>query len=61
MQWRAAQFVKIDYSRDRSVIEMLDTLGWQSLETHRREAKLVLLFKMVHGFVGVPHEGQIYR
>ena len=48
IQRRAAQFVMSDYSRDNSVTEMLDTLGWQSLEI---EARLVLMFKVVHGLV----------
>ena len=49
--------MKSDYSRDSSVTELLDTVGWQSLETHRREARL--LFKVAHGLVVDLCEGHI--
>ena len=59
VQRRAARFVCSDYGRESSVTQMMNTLGWQPLATRRREARLVLLYKVVHGLVAVPHEGHI--
>ena len=61
VQRRAARFVTGDYSRYSSVTSMLNNLKWQSLESRRREARLSLLFKVVHGLVAVPHEGHISK
>ena len=61
VQRRAARFVKHDYGSDSSVTEMLQDLGWQTLENRRREARLALLFKVVHGLVAIPHEGHIKK
>jgi hypothetical protein len=59
VQRRAARFVMHNYSWESSVTEMMETLGWQSLEQRRREARLVLMYKVVHGLVAIPHQGHI--
>ena len=59
VQRRAARFVVGDYRRTSSVTDMLNNLGWQSLETRRREARLILMYKVIHGLVAVPHEDHI--
>ena len=59
VQRRAARFTTGDYSRTSSVTEMLDMLGWKCLEERRRDARLALMYKVVHGLVAVPHEGHI--
>ena len=56
---RAARFVTGIHSREASVTDMINKLGWQSLENRRREARLVLLYKVVHGLVAVPHQDHI--
>ena len=61
VQRRAARFVCGDFDRQSSVTEMLGSLGWQSLENRRREARLVMLFKVVHGLVAVPLEGHVEK
>ena len=61
VQRRAARFVKADYGRQSSVTNMMQGLGWQKLENRRREARLVLLYKVVHGLVAIPHKGHIEK
>ncbi len=56
VQRRAARWVKNDYKRDSSVTAMLEDLEWMTLEERRRFARLVMLYKLVHGVVGVPSE-----
>ena len=59
VQRQAARFVKNDYGWTSSVTQMLQDLEWQSLETRRREARLVLLYKVIHGLVAVPTDGHV--
>ncbi len=54
VQRRAARFVKNDYVYDSSVTTMLKELGWQDLQSRRKELRLALFFKIVHGLVAVP-------
>ena len=46
VQRRAARFILNDYDRHSSVTDMLATIGWESLESRRREARLCLLYKL---------------
>ena len=48
VQRRAARFVLDDYNRESSVTDMLSNIGWEILESRRKEARLCLLFKMYH-------------
>jgi hypothetical protein len=48
VQRRAARYVSNNYRRKASVATMLSNLGWQSLETRRKNARLVLLYKTHH-------------
>ena len=43
------RFILNDYDRHSSVTDMLTTIGWESLESRRREARLCLLYKLHHG------------
>ena len=61
MQCRAARFFSGNYVRDSDVTEMLETLGWQSLQDRRKEAWLIMLFKVVPGLVVVLPEDHIER
>ena len=56
IQRRAARFTKKDYARQSSVTQMLKDLEWQPLKDRRRDIRLTLLFRMVHGKVAVPVE-----
>jgi hypothetical protein len=59
VQRRAARFVMHNYSWESSVTEMMETLGWKPLEQRRREARLALMYKVVHELVAIPHQGHI--
>lgn len=54
VQRRAARWVMSDYSRTSSVTSMLHTLGWRSLQLRRADARLVLMYKIIHGLVAIP-------
>ena len=53
VQRRAARFVCRDYKRDSSVTEMMQKLGWQSLEQRRKLARLALMYKITMGKAAV--------
>ena len=46
---RSARFVKDDYRTTSSVTQMLQELGWQDLQSHRRDLRLALLYKVIMG------------
>lgn len=54
VQRRAARFTKGDYGTTSSVTAMLTELGWHQLADRRRDLRLALLYKIVHGHVAVP-------
>ena len=56
IQRRSARFVKRDYRTTSSVTQMLQELGWQDLQSCRRDLRLALLYKVVTGHVGVQPE-----
>ena len=47
VQRRAARWVTHDYSSYRSVTQMINTLGWRSLEQRRADARLLLFYNLV--------------
>ena len=49
MQRRAARFVVGNFRRRSSVTEMLKRLGWSSLEERRKNARLIMLHKIISG------------
>ena len=51
---KAARFVKNDYQYTSSVTKMLEDLGWKNLAERRRDLRLALLYKIVHGHIAVP-------
>ena len=54
VQRRAAQFVLNRYHNTSSVILMLDSLGWTSLEQRRKTSRLGLMYKICIGLVQCP-------
>ena len=48
VQRRAARFVTDKYMYTDSVSEMLQSLGWPTLEARRKEQRLVLFYKIVN-------------
>ncbi|XP_071151414.1 uncharacterized protein [Mytilus edulis] len=54
VQRRAARFVTSTYSREPgTVTNILQTLGWPTLATRRQGARLILLYKILHGEASV--------
>ena len=53
IQRRGARFVLQDYHRDGSPTQMLEKLGWVSLESRRRNARLTLFDRIVGGRVAI--------
>ena len=56
VQRRAARFVKSKYRRTDSVTAMLDELGWPILSKRRKDARLILFYKIINNLAQVPHE-----
>lgn len=53
MQRAAARFCNSDYGYTSSVSSMLDTLGLEPLEKRRRISLLLIMYKMIHGFIDI--------
>ena len=51
VQRRAARFVLRRYHNTSSVKSMMDKLGWQSLQHRRKNSRLTMLYKILHGEV----------
>ena len=56
IQRRAARFVFNDYRRTSSVTEMMEKLGWQTLQQRRDYARLTMMYRIVHQLVDIPTE-----
>ena len=54
VQRRAARFALGRYHNISSVSGMLSTLKWHSLLVRRRQARLCMFYKIVHGLVATP-------
>ena len=54
VQRKAARFVCNDFSRHSSVTSMLHNLGWPSLERRRKEAKAVMMYRIVNSLIAIP-------
>ena len=49
----AAHFVKRDYRSMTSVSSLISQLGWQTLSDRRRNSRLSLMYKSLHGLAGI--------
>ena len=56
VQRRSARFVMNDYRRTSSATAMLETLNWDTLERRRDQARLTMMFRIVHQLVDIPAE-----
>ena len=50
-----------DYSSYSSVTQMINILGWRSLEQRRADARLIMFCKIVQGLVEIPLPSYIHR
>ena len=53
VQRRAARFAANCYSRYHSVTDMMQKLNWPTLKQRRNESKLVMMYKIIHGYVHI--------
>ena len=53
VQRRAARYATNRYCNMSSVTDMLENLNWETLETRRTKSQLTMMFKILHGLVGV--------
>ena len=54
VQRRSARFVMGDYHTTSSVTTMLTTLGWNTLQERRAQAKAVMMYRIVNNLVDIP-------
>ena len=54
IQRRAARFIKGDYRTTSSTSQMIQDLGWQSLQQRRSDIKLAMVYRITHGLVDIP-------
>ena len=52
-QRRAAGWVKNKFSTYDSVTDMLSELGWRSLEFRRIDARMIMFYELVYGYVAI--------
>ena len=60
VQRRAARFVKGDYRTTSSTSKMIQDLGWQPLQNRRQQAKVTLMYRIVHNLVDIPGEQYLH-
>ena len=54
VQRRAARWTTSSFDYRSSTTEIVNNLGWRTLEQRRADARLLSFFKIVHGIVAVP-------
>ena len=54
VQRRAARFVMGDYHPRHSVTQMLQTLQWHTLNEGRARAKVIMMYRILHGLIAIP-------
>ena len=52
-QRRAARWMKNKFSNYDSVTDMLSERGWRSLECRRIDARMIMFYKIVYGYVAI--------
>ena len=59
VQHKAARFVCNDFSSYSSMTAMMNNLKWNSLEDRRKQARLIMFYKLIHGMVQVNFNGTL--
>ena len=60
VQRRAAWFVTGDYRNTNSTSQMIQDLGWLSLQQRRQDAKLVMMYRITYGLVDIPASSYLH-
>jgi len=53
VQRKAARFCMGNYDQRSSVTKMIAELGWETLESRRQKSRLIMMYKIVKGHVGI--------
>ena len=56
VQRRSARYVCNRYHNTSSVTNMLDELAWPTLEARRSNARLCMMYRIIHGLVAIPFD-----
>ena len=59
VQRRAARWVMSNFDPKASVTDMLDSLGWRSLEQRRVDSRLCLMYKLAYNLIPLSHKDQL--
>ena len=61
VQRRAARYVTNRHHNTSSVTEMINELGWETLECRRQKIQLTLLYKIINNLVDIPASDYLAR
>ena len=61
IQRKAARFCMSNYRRESSVTELIETLGWDSLQLRRKQARLSLMYKLSNNLIDINLENLLSR
>ena len=61
IQRKAARFCRNNYRRESSVTELIETLGWDSLQLRRKQARLSLMYKLSNNLIDINLENLLSR
>lgn len=53
VQHKAARFCLQNYHRYASVTDMIEDLGWTTLEMRRRQSRLIFMYKLTRGLIDI--------
>ena len=53
IQRKAARFCMNNYRGESSVTELIETLGWDSLQIRRKQARLSLMYKLSNNLIDI--------
>ena len=61
IQRKAARFCMNNYRRESSVTELIETLGWDSLQLRRKQVRLSLMYKLSNNLIDIYLENLLSR
>ena len=61
VQRRSARYVCNRFHNTSSVSNMLNELAWPTLESRRKNARLCMMYRIVHGLVAIPFEQYLVK
>ena len=61
IQRKAARFCMNNYRHESSVTQLIETLGWDSLQLRRKQARLSLMYKLSNNLIDINLENLLSR